>query len=352
MLDSGDLYQPRVRTVVDPIQVEARAKLLVDQFNAMKTDAVTLGDRDMALGVSLLKDLHKRSNYPWLVANLQSTETGEPVFETRVIKEVAGVKVGLLGVTLPTSITGITAGATAPWRVTDPTIAAVREAKALRAEGAEIIIVLAHLSEKEQRTLADQMSVVTAILGGQGVRMLQHPENRSGVFIAEPSIKGKYLSVMTLHVWDGKGASTPFVDRYRKNGLEDRVAQLSGRVASYERLVERRQKEEAEEKAKGEVVDDARAKKLRRATNVDHLKKQLVKLQTERQQLQLELEDATDVDTAANYMSYELFPVDIHHPDEPQVAKAVNGFLKKYPKSSVSRPAGARPPGTPSPVRR
>jgi 2',3'-cyclic-nucleotide 2'-phosphodiesterase (5'-nucleotidase family) len=334
--------------------VEARAKLLVDQFNAMKTDAVTLGDRDLAMGVSLLKDLHKRANYPWLVANLQSTETGEPIFETRVIKEVAGVKVGLLGVTLPTSITGITAGASAPWRITDPTIAAVREAKALRAEGAEVIVVLSHLSEKEQRTLAEQMSVATAILGGQGVRMLQHPETHKGVFIAEPSIKGKYLSVMTLHVWEGKPASTPFVDRYRKVGLQDRVAQLTGRISSYERLVERRAKEDAEKQdaAKVEAVDDARAKNLRRATNVDHLKKQLVKLQTERQQLQLELDDATEVDASANYMSYELFAVDIHHPDEPQVAKAVNGFLKKYPKSAVSRPTGGRPPVTPRPLRR
>jgi hypothetical protein len=184
--------------------------------------------------------------------------------------------------------------------------------------------------------------------------MLQHPETHKGVFIAEPSIKGKYLSVMTLHVWEGKPASTPFVDRYRKVGLQDRVAQLTGRISSYERLVERRAKEDAEKQdaAKVEAVDDARAKNLRRATNVDHLKKQLVKLQTERQQLQLELDDATEVDASANYMSYELFAVDIHHPDEPQVAKAVNGFLKKYPKSAVSRPTGGRPPVTPRPLRR
>lgn len=320
----------------------------------MKTDAITLGDRDLALGVSLLKDLHKRSKYPWLVANLQSSETGEPVFESRLLKEVAGVKVGLVGVTLPTSITGITAGAAAPWRITDPTIAAVREAKALRSEGAEVILVLSHLSEKEQRTLAEQMSVATAILGGQGVRMLQHPETHAGVFIAEPSIKGKYLSLMTLHVWEGKSASTPFVDRYRKVGLQDRVSQLSGRISSYERLVERRVKEEAEKQQQGggDGAEDARAKHLRRATNVDHLKKQLVKLQTERQQLQLELDDAAEVDPTANYMSYELFAVDIHHPDEPQVAQAVNGFLKKYPKSAVSRPKSVPPSVTSPPGRR
>ncbi|MBD89613.1 MAG: hypothetical protein CL940_04700 [Deltaproteobacteria bacterium] len=332
------MYQPRVRTLLDPVQVAARAKLLVDQFNTMKTDAVTLGDRDMALGVSLLTDLHKRADYPWLVANLQSADTGEPVFETRVIKEVAGVKVGLLGVTLPTSITGITAGADAPWRVTDPTIAAIREAKALRSEGAEIILVLAHLTEKEQRTLAGQMAVATAILGGQGVRMLKHPESHGGVYITEPSIKGKYLSIMTLHVWEGKEAKGSFVDRYHGTGLEERIAQLSGRISSYERIVERRQKEDAEKKQQPEAPEDSRAKHMRRATNVDHLKKQLVKLQTERQQLQLELDEAVEVDPSANYMSYELFAVDIHHPDEPKIAKAVNAFLKKYPKAAAKRP--------------
>ncbi len=348
------MYQPRVRTLLDPVEVEARAKLLVDQFNAMKTDAVTLGDRDLALGASLLTDLHKRANYPWLVANLQSTETGDPVFETRVMKEVAGVKVGLIGVTLPTSITGITAGPAAPWRITDPTIAAVREAKALRSEGAEIILVLSHLTEKEQQTLAKEMSVVTAILGGQGVRMLKHPENHSGVFVTEPSIKGKYLSVMTLHVWEGKDAKGPFVDRYRTTGLADRIGQLGGRISSYERLVERREKEEAEAKAadKPEQPEDKRARSLRRATNVDHLKKQLVKLQTERQQLQLELDEAKEVDPSANYMSYELFAVDIHHPDEPKIAKAVNEFLKKYPSKKPRVPGTVRPPATSVPTRK
>ena len=63
-----------------------------------------------------------------------------------------------------------------------------------------------------------------------------------------------------------------------------------------------------------------------------------MKLQTERQQLELELEEAAEVDPSANYMSYELFPVDIHHPDEPKIAKAVNGFLKKYPKAAAKRP--------------
>ena len=167
----------------------------------MKTDAVTLGDRDFALGVSLLNDLHKRADYPWLVANLESVESGKPVYESRTIKEVAGVKVGLLGVTLQTSVTGVTTGEKAPWRITDPFAAAVREAKELQGEGAELIVVLAHLSEKEQRMLADQLPVATAILGGQGVRMLKHPETRGNVFIAEPNIKGKYLSVLTLHVW-------------------------------------------------------------------------------------------------------------------------------------------------------
>jgi 2',3'-cyclic-nucleotide 2'-phosphodiesterase (5'-nucleotidase family) len=324
----------------------------VDQFNAMKTDAVTLGDRDLALGVSLLSDLHKRANYPWLVANLESVKTGKPVFETRVIKDVDGLKVGILGVTLQTSITGVTGGADAPWRLTDPMAAAVREAKALKNEGAELIIVLSHLSEKVQRMLADQLPVATAILGGQGVRMLKHPEHRGGVYIAEPNIKGKYLSVMTLNVWEGKDTKSPFVDRYRRSGIEERVRALDGRIASYERLLERRQKEDAAKRNEPKGVVDARAKAIGRATNADHLKKQLVKLQTERQQLQLDLDEATDVDPSANYMQYELFAVDIHHPDEPQVASAVNAFLKKYPNKKPSRPAlpgtGVRPLGRPT----
>ena len=341
LVDAGDLFYDKFRLPDDErSRWEDTAAFLIEQFNATGVDAITLGDRDTYLGVDALRELRRKAKFPFLVANLLDVATGEPMFDAHVVKEVAGIKVGLFGVTLEAAARRPADGA-APWRAEDPIATARKEVAALRAEGAEIIVALTHLTEAEERTMAREVPGITAILGGNGVRMLQHPECVDGTFVADAFSKGKYVSAMLLHLWSGQPAGAPLADRFRRDGLDKQIEQVDARIASYERILAAKEAQAQ----KGAPVEPAAGVGARRASavNVDFYRKQLVKFRAEKQALELDLEGASAVDPRANYIAYELMPVRKDLEDDEQVAQAVETFRKKWPKLDGKARAGVRP---------
>ena len=336
MVDAGDLFYDKFRAPgEDAPRWKDTAEFLVTQFNATGVDAITLGDRDTYLGPKVLRALRKKAKFPFLVANLIDTETHKPYFEDHMIKTIDGVKVGLFGVTMKAAARNLPSGP-APWRADDPVATAKREVAALKAAGAEIIVAITHLSEADERTLAREVEGITAILGGNGVRMLQHPERVEGTFVADAFSKGKYVSVMVLHLWEGKPASAPLADRFRRQGLLQQIEQVDARLASYERILEAKEKEAAPT-----PTDAVDGKGVRRShvVNTDFYRKQLVQFRAEKQQLEMDLEEATEVDPRANYITYELAPVRKDLEDTKDIGEAVDTFRKKWPKIEPGKQA-------------
>ena len=356
--DAGDLFYDKFRMNPDhEKQVIETGKFIVDQFNQSGVVGITLGDRDTLLGAKTLKMLHKRAKFPFLVANLLDAATGKPMFDDHVVVTLAGVKVGLFGVTMTGAERKPVDGSPMPWRVDNPIKVAGEQVRALKEKGAEIIVALAHLPDNSLKNLAEQVPGVTAVLAGSGTRAMSHPDNESGVFICEAHSKGKYLSVLTLHVWQQNKASDPFVDRFKREGLSLEIQKLDARLASYERIAQRKA-EEAKKAGDGQVkapVGKVAGPSRARTIGADYYRKQVVKLRSEQAALQLELDGTMPVDPSANYVVYELAPVKKSLPDEPKIGKEVQDFRVKYPKlkpTPAKRPTSAKPAASPSAPKR
>jgi len=324
-------------------QVTATAEFIVDQFNASGVRGITLGDRDTLLGAAKLKALHKRAKFPFLVANLLDAKTGKPMFDDHTMVTVDGIKVGVFGVTMTGAERRPVDGSPMPWRVDNPIKIAGEQVAALKAKGAELIVALAHLPKATLKNLAEQVPGITAVLAGSGTRSMTHPDHEAGVFICEAHSKGKYLSVLTLHMWKDRKPTDPFVDRFKREGLSLEIQKLSSRLSSYERLME---KKEAEAKKTPEGVIKAGGPARARTIGADYYRKQLVRMRAEKAAFELELEGIEPADPTANYVAYELAAVKKSLPDEPKIGKEVLAFRAKYPKLKPG--AGKLPkPGTP-----
>jgi hypothetical protein len=345
VFDSGDLFYDKFRLVEEhDEQVTATAKFIVDQFNATGVTGITLGDRDTLLGVAKLKELHKRAKFPFLVANLLDAETGKPMFEDHIMVTVDGIKIGVFGVTMTGAERRPADGSAMPWRVDNPIKVAGEQVKALKAKGAEIVVALAHLSKGDLKNLAEQVPGISAVLAGSGTRSMTHPDNESGVFICEAHSKGKYLSVLTLHVWKDRKPTDPFVDRFKRDGLSQEIQKLTVRLGSYERLLEKKAAE-AEKAPAGNVRVGGPSRA--RTIGADYYRKQLVKMRAEKASLELELEDVAPADPTANFVAYQLAPVKKSLADEPKIGKDVLAFRAKYPKLKpglAKRPLPGTPP--------
>ncbi len=309
-------------------EVEDTAAFLVEQVGAIGLHAMTVGDRDLLLGVDTLRKLERKAKFPLLSANLVDAASGRPLFRARTLVTEAGVKVGVFGVTTKQAMHRGPGEPT--WKVEDPIAAAREQVAALKGEGAQVVVALAHLSEDEAAELAQQVPGITAILGGHGQRMMQHPDQVGATFVAEAFSKGKLLSTLVLHVWTGRDAASGFIDRFKKEGLRSRLQQVEAQIASYERMVEAR-------KAQGDAPEGKADAGPRRArapqVGVRFYEEQLVKLRADRQLLELELEDAPEPDPKANFIRYATVQLGRTIEDEPKVHAAVESFRKKYPKA-------------------
>ncbi len=129
---------------------------MVEVMNAMGYHAAAIGNHEFDFGVDVLRERIAEAEFALLGANIYDTTTGQRADFALpyVIEEVNGVAVGIIGLTATD-----TPAKTRPSNVANlefrPYADVLREVvPQVRAEGAELLIVLAHVSSEELRELA------------------------------------------------------------------------------------------------------------------------------------------------------------------------------------------------------
>jgi len=142
----------------------------VEVMNAMGYRASTIGNHDLDFGQEVLRARMTQATYPYLAANLYREGTQELVDWAKpyVLFDVNDVKMGVIGlaleetarVTAAKSLEGLTFGPYEP--------ALRRWVPAMRQEGADIIVVQAHVCAEALLALAVQVRDlgITVFLGG------------------------------------------------------------------------------------------------------------------------------------------------------------------------------------------
>jgi len=149
-LSGGDLFTgPALSTYF-------KGESTLDVMGAMGYAAAAIGNHDFDAGVDVLRQRAAQAGFPLLSANLrQKANYQTPDFARKyVIKEVNGIRIGLIGLT-----TRETPVDTQPHYVADynfiPYEDALREVVPLvREEGAGLLIVVGHICASEMRLLA------------------------------------------------------------------------------------------------------------------------------------------------------------------------------------------------------
>ena len=154
LVDDGDSIQG------EPIGTLSKGEAIVDLMNAAGYEIAIPGNHEFDYGMDRFLALTERAEYTYISANFN--HEGELVFQPYVIRELAGRQVAFVGVTTPKTLTSSTPryfqnedGEFVYGFFQDETgealYAAVQNAvDAARAEGAEIVVVMAHLGNEEE----------------------------------------------------------------------------------------------------------------------------------------------------------------------------------------------------------
>ncbi|MBI5495235.1 MAG: bifunctional metallophosphatase/5'-nucleotidase [Deltaproteobacteria bacterium] len=180
LLSGGDMWTgPYEDTVL-------QGRPMVQIMNAMGYDAASIGNHDFDFGQEALQKRAHEAGFPLLSANLfiRGTRSPPPYVRTHTLTEAAGVKVGLVGLTtLETPYTtdarnlgGLELG---PYEE-----ALQRVVPEARAQGAQVVVLLAHADLNEMRPLAPllrRLGVSLVICGHRHNGKLETEEGGAGI---------------------------------------------------------------------------------------------------------------------------------------------------------------------------
>ena len=166
LLSGGDNWTgPAISTWVE-------GESMVDLMNTMDYDASAIGNHEFDFGLEALESRANEANYPYLSANIKWRETGDDLSAMGVLpftlKDVAGIKVGIIGLTtLDTPTT------TSPVNVKDFEFIdyqqAVRDTvEQLNQAQPDLLFIISHVCMSELSQLADQLQDLNINLMGAG----------------------------------------------------------------------------------------------------------------------------------------------------------------------------------------
>lgn len=149
LIDNGDTIQG---TILSDDLYNNNLELkhpVIDVMNFMKYDAMTLGNHEFNFGLELVDKMEEEAEFPLLASNATYKEDGSFLTEAYVIKEVAGIKVGILGITNP-NIARWDGTKVASLDFASPLATAEKYIPEMKEKGADIIFLSTHMGYESE----------------------------------------------------------------------------------------------------------------------------------------------------------------------------------------------------------
>ena len=101
LLDSGDTIQGTPLAYFHNKKNNAPPDPMMLTMSALKYDAMAVGNHEYNFGLKNLEKARREASFPWISSNTYKAGTNETYYQPYIIKEVGGVRVGVLGLTTP-----------------------------------------------------------------------------------------------------------------------------------------------------------------------------------------------------------------------------------------------------------
>ena len=219
-------------------RAETLAEILRDSIGV---EAAAPGRLDLSHGTRVLADLAERACFPLLAAGVEMSvpeEEGEPTqraLPDRVVREVAGARVGIFGVSDMSGPDGrLPEGIEREQEMLDAARAAVG---ALREDGAGVIVGLVRGTRRDARAIAREVEGIDFLVqGGLDLEEPIPPFEVDGTWVLHAGRQGQGVVVVDVFL-RGDGTFTDWSDWTREEQrahIEGEIRDLRARIAAWE----------------------------------------------------------------------------------------------------------------------
>jgi len=101
LIDSGDTIQGSPLESFHSRKNNMRTDPMMLVMNALNYDAMAVGNHEYNFGLKVLEKARGEAKFPWLSGNTYEKGTERTHYKPYIVKDVAGVKIGILGLTTP-----------------------------------------------------------------------------------------------------------------------------------------------------------------------------------------------------------------------------------------------------------
>ena len=217
LLDSGDTIQGTPLAYYHNRKNNAPPDPMMLVMSELGFDAMGVGNHEFNFGLEVLGKARREARFPWLSANTYEKSTGRPYFDPYLVKEVGGVRVGVLGLTTPGIPNWENPQNYAGLEFRDPVAEAKRWVAVLREkERADLVVIAMHNGlEEDLRTgqtspsqvpnensavrLAEEVLGVDVILMGHTHRDVP-ALYINGVLLAQANAWGRHVARVDVYL--------------------------------------------------------------------------------------------------------------------------------------------------------
>lgn len=101
LIDSGDTIQGTPLEYYHNKKNNQPPDPMMLAMNALNYDSMTVGNHEYNFGLTVLEKARGEAEFPWLSANTYHKGTNQTHYKPYIVKEVGGVRIGVLGLTTP-----------------------------------------------------------------------------------------------------------------------------------------------------------------------------------------------------------------------------------------------------------
>lgn len=202
--------------------MKEKAQLLIECFNIMGYDAVGVGDDDLSLGKEFLLEVSKKARFPFLSSNLID-ETGRNPFQSFLIKETKGLRIGIFSLLSPDLFTNPSDPRRKRINFRSPIETAQSLVKELKPK-TDLIILLSHLGYPKDVELARIVPEIQIIVGSHTGMNLTTPPIIQNTIILQMAPQGKFGGRIDLFFYNNHPI---FYNSATKSSLENNLNRVN-----------------------------------------------------------------------------------------------------------------------------
>lgn len=207
LLDGGDTWQGSATALW------TKAQDMVDASKLLGVDVMT-GHWEFTYGAERVKhivDNDFKGNIEFVAQNITTSDFGDPVFKSYVMKVINGVQVAVIGQSFPYTPISNPRYMVADWTFGIQEDHMQKTVDEARAKGAQVVVLLSHNGMDVDIKMASRVTGIDAIFGGHTHDGIPHPyqvNNAKGTtLVTNAGSNGKFLGVMDFDVKNGKIAA-------------------------------------------------------------------------------------------------------------------------------------------------